>query len=149
MEGVQGRFRHVEVKPAAYNQARPPTPAGPGSDGEEEEGGVVSGADGKFWRPLRQPRSLFDLGLFRRAGWSLDLVGLPLFQFLLLLDLQDELLDLLTLRLHSLLREPVGQVDRQVETGNRILFEEKCIMKKMDLGSFRVGRCLLDTTTTS
>lgn len=84
---------------------------------------VRSGADGEVQRPTRRPRCL--LHLLGGAGRSFDPFGLLLVQFLFLLDLQDQILDLLALRLHPLLREPVRQVDRQVETGKRILFEER------------------------
>lgn len=52
--GSRGPFRHVQVKPAAYNQGSSPmslgvTGGGEGDEGEEEEeeeGEVDSGADG-------------------------------------------------------------------------------------------------------
>lgn len=77
---------------------------------------AASGADGK----VRGLERLLDLGLLRGAGRSL--IGLLLVLFLLLSDLQDQLLDLVALRLHPLLWEPFGEVDWQVETGNGILF---------------------------
>lgn len=113
------------MNPAAYNQVLHPRWARERSGGGEGRGGgVVSGADGQVWRPARRPTSLFDLRLLWRAGRSLDPVGLLLVQFLLLLDLQDQLLDFLALRLHPLLRKPLGQVHRQVEAGNRVLYKE-------------------------
>lgn len=87
-------------------------------------GGACSGADGDVRRPTGRPASLLDLRLLRGAGRSLHLLGLLPVLLLLLLDLQDQLLDLLTLRLHPLLREPVGQVERQVEAGDRTLLED-------------------------
>lgn len=76
---------------------------------------------GPAWRPPRSHRSLLDFGLGERAERSRDLVRL-LVLFLLTLDPQDQFFDLLALRLHPLLREPVGQVDGQVEALDGVLW---------------------------
>lgn len=81
-----------------------------------------SGSNGYVWQSAVQPRCLFDLRLLWGARRSLDLVRLLLVQFLLSLNLSDKLLDLLALRFHPLLREPLQQVHWQVEAGNRILY---------------------------
>lgn len=77
------------------------------------------GAHWKIWAPANG--SLLDLRLLGGAGQS-PLWLLPLL-ILVLLDPENQLLDLVALRLHPLLLKPVGELDGQVETGDGILFQ--------------------------
>lgn len=90
----------VRVEPAAYDPVRPC----------RGMGGIHS--------------CLFNLRLLWRARWGPALIWLLLVQLLLLLDPQDQRPDLFPFRLHPLLRKPVRQVHRQMEAGNRTLFEK-------------------------
>lgn len=79
------------------------------------------GADWRVWQLDVGPSCLFDLGILRRSGRSLNLVQLLPVSILLGLDLQDKIFDFLALCLHPELRKPLRQVHRQLEARDGVL----------------------------